>query len=362
MGTTFTHFNPLSDENGLGVQERFNTKIQHINEQTTDVYCIFISDDNKCHKYKLNDTSEPELMKDYTALKLFKYIFGNVFKRYIDHPSYKNMSEEDLLKICDDFAQHLKTSEKVFIKDAADVEHERFSVKYPNNVYAKYADPSQVLFSRILDEDTRKTMYYYFPILLEEDKKRYHVVLKHHEFRDIQLAYFNPFNVDLQGLANTILLDLNASNKSNLCILQIKESKINVEYCEDQLTFVFGLSPKEFYRLLFGQIYKEYIADELYQKMTENELDKLCTDFEAYLEYFKTNEIVKEDINKKKYMFHVMFPENVFAKSVTSDNLRTYMCKIMNERTNKIKYHYLPLEILSKDRTYNVVIDYKTTF
>ena len=105
MGNTFiSGFNPLCDENGQNLQERFAKQIGLIGEVTTDVYCIFISDDNKCRKYKINDTAEPEEMKTYTPLKLFKYIFGEVFKRYIDSPEYKNMSNEELEHICSDFA------------------------------------------------------------------------------------------------------------------------------------------------------------------------------------------------------------------------------------------------------------------
>ena len=365
MGNTFiSGFNPLCDENGQGLQERFASKIGLIGEETTDVYCIFISDDNKCRKYKMNDTAEPEEMKTYTPLKLFKYIFGEVLKRYIDSLEYKNMSDEDLEKICADFSEHLKTSSKVLIKDAADVEQQRFSIKYPDNAYSKYADQSKVWFSRILDADTRETKYFYFPILLEEDGKRYHVVLRHHEFRDIQLAYFNPFNVHLQSSANTILKELEkeSSCRANCCMLHIKESKITIEFCEDQTSFVFTLSPKQFYRLLFGKIYKDYIEDELYQNMTDEELDKICSDFEAYLEYFKTNEIVPEETNKKKYMFHVMFPENVFARSIIDAKSTTYMCKIFGDKSRKIKYHYLPIEIIANGRTYNVMVDYNATF
>jgi len=202
-------------------------------------------------------------------------------------------------------------------------------------------------------------MYFYFPIQIQEDEKKYHVVIKHHEIRDIQLAYFNPFEVDLITSANKILIDLEKGSKENCCILHIKESKITIEFCEDQTSFVFTLSPKEFYRMLFGKIYKDYIKNEVYQTMTDEELSKICTDFEAYLEYFKTNDIVKEETNKKKYMFHVMFPDNMFARSIIdrkcTDKSTTYMCKIMGEISKKIKYHYLPIEIIAKDRTYNVL-------
>jgi len=77
MGTTFTHFNPLSDENGLGLQDRFTSK----SEKTDDIYCIFVSNDI-CRKYKVNDKSAPVEMIDYTPKKLFRFIFGYVFKHY----------------------------------------------------------------------------------------------------------------------------------------------------------------------------------------------------------------------------------------------------------------------------------------
>jgi hypothetical protein len=34
---------------------------------------------NKCRKYKMNDTAEPEEMKTYTPLKLFKYMWVKRF-------------------------------------------------------------------------------------------------------------------------------------------------------------------------------------------------------------------------------------------------------------------------------------------
>ena len=47
MGTRFTHFNPLSDENGLGLQERFHERVNNsIKVETDNVYCIFIGDDD----------------------------------------------------------------------------------------------------------------------------------------------------------------------------------------------------------------------------------------------------------------------------------------------------------------------------
>jgi hypothetical protein len=111
---------------------------------------------------------------------------------------------------------------------------------------------------------------------------------------------------------------------------------------------------------LFGKIYKDYILDEVYKKITDEELSKICTDFEAYLEFFKTNVIVPEEANKSKYKFHVMFPDNVFARSIVNSQLdkTTYMCKIMGDKSHKIKYHYLPLEIISNNIKYNVVVDY----
>ena len=182
MGTSFTHYSPFSDEDGLDLQQRFATKINNVDNNTKNLYCIFVSDD-KCHKFKINGTKEPIEMKDYTPLKLFKHIFGNVFKNYIDSPEYKNMSEAELEQICNDFTEHLKTTSNVKIIDALDVERERFIVKFSNNSFAKYADHSKLLFSRIIDADTRETMYMYFPIQIEEeaDSKRYDVVLKYRE-------------------------------------------------------------------------------------------------------------------------------------------------------------------------------------
>lgn len=359
MGNTFiSGFNPISDENGHNLDERFHSKIKTITNKTNDVYCVLISDDNTCHKYKINDNVDPELMKTYTASKLFKYIFGEVLKRYIEHPNYKNMSEEELEQICSDFAQHLKNASKVILNNDADVETDRFSVKFPNNAFAKYSDPTKIYFSRLINADTRKTMFFYFPIQIQEDDKKYHVVIKYQAIRDIKLAHFNPFKCDLQNVATNILYELQDSkSKSNCCILYIKEGKVTIEFCDDQLNFVFQ-STTQFYKLLFGKIYKEYIVDERYKNMTDDELTQICSDFESYLEYFNTNEIAKGDANKKKYMFHVMFPDNVFAKCLdaSEDKMRPYMCKLMDEKSKKIKYHYLPLEMMSKGKTYHAVI------
>ena len=160
MGNIFiSGFNPISDENGHNLDERFHSKIKTISNKTNDVYCVLISDDNTCHKYKINDTADPELMKTYTASKLFKYIFGEVLKRYIEHPKYKNMSEEELEQICSDFAQHLKNASKVILNNDADVETDRFSIKFPNNAFAKYSDPTKVL-DNIVDDFGHKVLFY----------------------------------------------------------------------------------------------------------------------------------------------------------------------------------------------------------
>lgn len=355
MGTTFTHFNPLSDENGLGLQERFTTKIKNITEQTEDVYCIFVSDD-KCHKYKVNDKSGQVEMKDYTPKKLFRFIFGYVFKHYIESPEYKNMSEEDLEQIGSDFMQHVKNCNKVILKDAADVELGRFSVKFPNNAFAKYADPSKVFFSRILNEETRETEYFYFPILLEENKKRYHVILKYQEMRTIGIKTYNSFDDndgmtdDMSEFAKAILTDL-----KNSCILHIREERILIEFIEDKQLFAYEQTSKEFYKMVLGKMYEDFAHDTL----TDEELTQSSTDFEVYI---KTTAIEEgEDVNSDKYAFHTLFPNNAFSKGIISKGEKTkYMCKIMDPTNKFVKYHYLPLAVVSNDKTYNALI--ATTF
>ena len=385
MGTRFTHFNPLSDENGLGLQERFHERVNNsIKVETDNVYCIFIGDDDKCHKYNINNTKAAELIKDYTALKLFKYIFGDVFKRYVDNPSYKNISEEDLLQICADFAEHLKTSGNVLIKDAEDVERERFSVKYPNNAYAKYADPTKVWFSRIIDPDTRKTLYFYFPILLEEDETQYHIVLKYRESRQIGIQTFNPFDDkdcmmdDMGTFANAILTDLD-----NSCIIHINETKISIEFIKDKTEFSYSDNKVDFYRMFFSRMYEYLVRD---YRLSETELKQICDDFESYLNYFKTTEFAEtEDINSDKYAFHTLFPNNAFSKRISGATVSkanvseatiseatiseanvseakqtyipNYMCKVRDIKNKKfVKWHYLPLAVVSNDKTYNALI------
>lgn len=350
MGSTFTHFNPLSDENGLGLQERFNTKIKHINEQTADIYCIFVSDDI-CRKLKVNGKLAPVEMRNYTPKKLFKYIFGNVFKLYIDNPLYKNMSEEDLEQIGSDFLQHLKNSDNVLTEDT---EKERFSQKFPNNAFAKYADPSQVLFSRILNEDTRKTEYFYFPILLEENKKRYDVILKYQASRDIGITTYSPFDDndcmmdDMAEFAKAILTDL-----KNSCILHIRKERILIEFIEEKTVFAYEQTSQEFYKMVLSKMYEDFAHDTL----TEEELLQVCAEFELYI---KTTAI--DDVNSEKYAFHTLFPSNAFSKGIISKGEKTkYMCKIMDIKNKQlIKYHYLPLVVKSNDKTYNALI--ATTF
>ena len=365
MGTRFTHFNPLSDENGLVLQERFHKTIK---VETDNVYCIFIGDDDKCHKYNINNTKAAELIKDYTPLKLFKYIFGDVFKRYIDSLEYKNMSEEDLLQICSDFAEHLKTSGNVLIKNAEDVERERFSAKFPNNAYAKYADPTKVWFSRIIDPDTRKTLYFYFPILLEEDETQYHIVLKYRESRQIGIQTFNPFDDnmdDMRTFANAILTDLD-----NSCIIHIKETKISIEFIKDKTEFSYSDNKVDFYRMIFSRMYEYLVSD---YRLSETELKQICDDFESYLNYFKTTEFAEtEDINSDKYAFHTLCQNNAFSKriseatvseatvseaTVSEAYIPNYMYKVRDIKNTKIvKWHYLPLAVVSNDKTYNALI------
>ena len=357
MGTTFTHFNPLSDENGLGLQERFTTKIKNITEQTEDVYCIFVSDD-KCHKYKVNDKSGQVEMKDYTPKKLFRFIFGYVFKHYIESPEYKNMSEEDLDQICSDFMQHFKNSKKVILKDAADVELGRFSVNFPNNAFAKYADPSKVFFSRILNEETRETEYFYFPILLIENKKSYHVLLKYQEMRTIGIKTYNPFDDndsmidDMSEFAKAILTDL-----KHACILHIREERILIEFIEDKVVYAYEQTSKEFYKMVLSKMYEDFA----HATLKEDELLQVCADFELYI---KTTMQLEEgdDINSDKYAFHTLFPNNAFSKGIISKGKKTkYMCKIMDiKNKQRIKYHYLPLAVVSNNKTYNALI--ATTF
>ena len=376
MGTSFTHYSPFSDEDGLDLQERFATKINNVDNNTKNLYCIFVSDD-KCHKFKINGTKEPTEMKDYTPLKLFKYIFGNVFNNYIDSPEYKNMTEGELEQICNDFTEHLKTTSNVKIIDALDVERERFIVKFPNNAFAKYADHSKLLFSRIIDADTRQTMYLYFPIQIveEADAKRYDVVLKYREKRDISIIGFNPFDDndcmmdDMTQFANAILTDL-----KNSCILHIRENRTFIEFIEEKVAFKYGETPQEFYKMIFGEMFKDYITDENYKNMTDDDLTRICNDFALYLDYFKTTTIDSEDngntdintdINSDKYAFHTLFPNNVFSKAIISKSNTTnkdkympkYMCKIIDKSLKKVKYYYLPIAIISDGKTYNVLVE-----
>jgi hypothetical protein len=406
MGTSFTHYSPFSDEDGLDLQTRFATKINSIDDNARNLYCIFISDD-KCHKFKINGTKEPIEMKDYTPLKLFKYIFGNIFKNYIDSPEYKNMSEAELEQICNDFAEHLKTTSNVKIIDALDVERERFIVKFPNNAFAKYTDHSKLLFSRIIDADTRETMYMYFPIQIveEADSKRYDVVLKYREKRNISIIGFNPFDDngvaddcmidDMTQFANAILTDL--KNSCILHISHISKNKICIEFIGEKAAFEYIQTPQEFYRIIFGEMFKDYITDENYKNMTDDELENICNDFALYLEYFKTTTIdgenckddkddkddedckdnkyddcnkdintdINKDINAETYAFHTLFPNNGFSKCIREKYktyIPKYMCKIIGIKKDnlitKVKYHYLPLAIISNDKTYNVLIEY----
>lgn len=375
MGTSFTHYSPFSDEDGLDLQTRFATKINNVDNNTKNLYCIFVSDD-KCHKFKINGTKDPIEMKDYTPLKLFKHIFGNVFKNYIDSPEYKNMTEGELEQICNDFAEHLKTTSNVKIIDALDVERERFITKFPNNAFAKYADHSKLLFSRIIDADTRETMYMYFPIQIEEDadSKRYDIVLKYRQTqtRNISITGFNPFDDDdcmmddMTQFANAILTDL-----KNACILHIKENRTFIEFIEEKVAFEYTQTLQEFYKVIFGEMFKNYIMDENYKNMSDVELANICNDFTLYLNYFKMNTIDGDDdngddcndyINTDKYAFHTLFPNNIFSKAIISKTnkdkyIPKYMCKIIDKSLKKVKYYYLPIAIISDGKTYNVLVE-----
>jgi hypothetical protein len=260
------------------------------------------------------------------------------------------MSEEDLEQIGSDFMQHLKNSDKVILKDTVDVELGRFSVKFPNNAFAKYADPSKVFFSRILNEETRETEYFYFPILLEENKKKYHVILKYQEMRTIGIKTFNPFDDiidDMTTFAKAILTDL-----KHACILHIREERILIEFIEDEQLFAYEQTSKEFYKMVLCKMYEDFAHDTL----TDEELTQSSTDFEVYI---KTT--TGEDVNSDKYAFHTLFPNNAFSKGIISKGQKTkYMCKIMDTTNKFVKYHYLPLAVVSNDKTYNALI--ATTF
>ena len=230
----------------------------------------------------------------------------------------------------------------------------RFSVKFPNNAFAKYADHSKVFFSRILNERTRETEYFYFPILLEENKKKYHVILKYQEMRTIGIKTFNPFDDimdDMSEFAKAILTDL-----KNSCILHIREERILIEFIEDKLVFAYEQTSKEFYKMVLGKMYEDFAHETL----TKDELIQVCSDFELYI---KTNEIAEgEDVNSDKYAFHTLFPNNAFSKGIISKGQKTkYMCKIMDIKNKQhVKWHYLPLAVVSNDKTYNALI--ATTF
>jgi hypothetical protein len=264
------------------------------------------------------------------------------------------MSEEDLEQIGSDFIQHLKNTKKVILQDAKDIELGRFSVKFPNNAFAKYADPSKVFFSRILNEQTRETEYFYFPILLEENKKSYHVILKYQEMRTIGIKTFNPFDDndammdDMSEFANAILTDL-----KNSCILHIREERILIEFIEDKLVFTYEqTTSKEFYKMVLGKMYEDFAHETL----TKDELIQVCSDFELYI---KTTGIAEdEDVNSDKYAFHTLFPNNAFSKGIISKGQKTkYMCKVRDIKNKQhIKYHYLPLAVVSNDKTYNALI------
>ena len=342
MGTTFTHFNPLCDENGQNLSERFATNIKNITEKTNNVYMIYIRE-GECYKYKINDNVEPVKMGK-TSYQLFRYIFGAVLRNYVDDIRYKNMSPDELDQICYDFTAHLHNTSNIILGDP---ELERFSVKFPNNAFAKYADLSKIYFAKIIEQDTRKTLFFHFPIQIEEKGVSYHVVLTNLESRDISLSSFNPFEIDMKILANGILKDLD-----KLSIVHIKKNGVYIQFVAEKDVFKYCETPLEFYKVIFG-MYKEYVDNDEYKNMTEEDLVQICNDFELYLNHFNTNEIEYDETNKSKYLFHVLFPNNLFSKCVVG----TYMSKILDETGKKVKYHYLPIEISANNMVYNAVIN-----
>ena len=182
MGTTFTHFNPLSDENGHDLFQRFEHQIKSISKKTPNVYIIYILDDaDKCLKWKIDTPVTDICSLRQTPMEFFKYIFGNVLTHYIDDPAYKNMSEQDLSQISKDFIEHLKTTS--INVSTLDFEQESFCVKFPNNMFSKCADKSKMYFTRNINQDSNLTVFYYFPIMLEEKSPdtyhtdKYHVII-----------------------------------------------------------------------------------------------------------------------------------------------------------------------------------------
>ena len=115
----------------------------------------------------------------------------------------------------------------------------------------------------------------------------------------------------------------------------------------------------------------EYLVSDY--RLSETELKQICDDFESYLNYFKTTEFAEtEDINSDKYAFHTLFPNNAFSKRISEATVSKanvseatiseayipkYMYKVRDIKNTKIvKWHYLPLAVVSNDKTYNALI------
>jgi len=357
MGATFTHFNPSSDENGQNIIDRFNTQIKNIDTQTSDVYCIFVRDDGHLYKHKINSVSKPIVMV-MTPLQLYTYIFGEVFKTYTKNDAYRAITDAELESVCNDFHLHLKNVSSINADNADNFEPEekkKFAVRFPDNAYGKYIGQSEILYSRIIDKNTNRTLYHYFPIMIEENNVSYHVVLKYERTIDVKLLHFNPFQQDLYALANSTL-----SNIEDLCIIEIKADKVHILFAFEQTSYIFPQTKQEIYSFIFGVVYKKYIENPLYKNMTKSQLDLICYDFELYLKDSQSN--IKDlnctsekDINNEEYSFHKLFPNNLFSRCLGQTETM-YMSKLWDSKTKKIDCYYFPIFIRSNNKTYNVLI------
>ena len=169
----------------------------------------------------------------------------------------------------------------------------------------------------------------------------------------IGIKTYNPFDDndcmmdDMATFANAILTDL-----KNSCILHIREERILIEFIEDKQLFAYEQTSKEFYKMVLSKMYEDFA----HATLTDEELTQSSTDFEVYI---KTT--AGEDINTDKYAFHTLFPNNAFSKGIINKGQKAkYMCKIMDPTNKFVKYHYLPLAVVSNDKTYNALI--ATTF
>ena len=182
----------------------------------------------------------------------------------------------------------------------------------------------------------------------------------------------------MRTFANAILTDLD-----NSCIIHINETKISIEFIKDKTEFSYSDNKVDFYRMFFSRMYEYLVRD---YRLSETELKQICDDFESYLNYFKTTEFAEtEDINSDKYAFHTLFPNNAFSKRISGATISganvseatisganvseanvseakqtyipNYMCKVRDIKNKKfVKWHYLPLAVVSNDKTYNALI------